>query len=387
MIRAKWQLRFFAGLQWWQVILGILAFWSLFAVLSIVQEALVYREHGVTVPWPRIVVLQFVQWWSWAPLTPLVYLLVRRFPMNRREWRSIVVTYVAVALVTLLLNAAIMSVASAALQAPIWPRLFGYWLNWQVAEIKPLTALYPEHLERLAVFDPMVFFLVVIAAHAALHYDVARDREREARRLNAQLASTRLDMVTMQLQPHFLFNTLNTISGFVRRDPARGDRMINGLASLLRTSLLPDRPQLVPVSEELTFVQDYLELQQARFESRLSARIHVGSGAERGLVPTFVIQPLLENTVRHAVIPYSAPVEAVVRIARLGDRLKIVVEDDGPGLPVEDPAWLPEGVGLRNTRYRLEQLYGDDHIFRIENRPAGGVRSILDLPWQTKAAG
>jgi signal transduction histidine kinase len=346
----------------------IFAFWTSIALLHIGHEVVWFTEAEGRLPVPRLLAVHAVEWWSWALMTPVIYLFVRRVPVESLSWPRVLAMYGAAAVIALLLNAAIVAIG--------W-----MWFPWHE---QAFAATFGAQLKRLLSYDVLLFFWLAFALHGVIYYYTARERAVEAARLRAQLAAARLNVLTMQLQPHFFFNTLNTISGLVTIEPRAAERMISRLADLLRLSLRTDRGALVPLQEELTFLATYLEIQKARFDERLNVQFEFDAGVELALVPTFLLQPLVENTIRHAVAPYSEPVRITVSARRSGERLEIIVRDDGPGLPVDDPRELSEGVGLHNTRVRLRELYGANHRFLIACRPLGGVEVLIDLPWSQR---
>jgi LytS/YehU family sensor histidine kinase len=188
-------------------------------------------------------------------------------------------------------------------------------------------------------------------------------------------------MLKMQLQPHFLFNTLHAIAELVHEDPRAADRMVAGLGSLLRISLESAGRQMVTLREELEFLEAYLAIEQVRFRERLSVAVEIDPHALDARVPHLLLQPLVENAIRHGVAPRMAAGRVTVSARRENGRVEIEIADNGRGLPNGTPR--AEGVGLRNTRARLEQLYGNEFRLELANGPAGGAVARLALPYQT----
>ena len=340
---------------------AILGFWTGVAVLYVLYEVYFYREVGRTVPWGRLIASHLIEWWSWALLTPVVFWFVRRFPLGRRPWWRTALQYLTAAFGALLVNAATIGTAWTLL-----PWVQKGWLQSWIDQVK-----------RLFAYDILLFFMVALAAHALLYYREVRQREVLAAELQHQLTRAQLDVLTMQLQPHFLFNTLNTIAGLVRPDPGKAEHLITRLGDLLRFSLRPERPVLVPLAEELAFLEGYLEIQRTRFAERLTVTVSVPEAARAVPVPPFLLQPLVENSVRHAVSVSAVPVQVDIRAELTDGRLRIVVEDDGPGLGISGGDL---GIGLGNTRARLRQLYGEQVVFELLDRPEGGVQVRIELP-------
>jgi LytS/YehU family sensor histidine kinase len=227
----------------------------------------------------------------------------------------------------------------------------------------------------------LVYAAIVAAAHLRRHL-----REQEARRLaqsslEARLARERLRNLQMQLHPHFLFNTLHAVGGIIREgDRKTAVETVSDLGDLLRRSLeLGDR-QLVRLDEELDFIGAYLKIQQARYGSRLRVTVTVGEGTRGALVPHLVLQPLVENAIRHGTSRVESGGTISVTAAIEGARLVLAVADDGPG-PGEGEN--TEGIGLRNTRERLVELYASDFSMRLERHDDEGTRVTLKIPYRT----
>jgi anti-sigma regulatory factor (Ser/Thr protein kinase) len=215
--------------------------------------------------------------------------------------------------------------------------------------------------------------------HAWRYYRGVRQRELRTIQLESELHRARLARLEAQLEPHFLFNTLNAISSLMYHDPARADKMMGRLSDLLRLTF--DHPAVpeVPLAEELEWLGWYLEIMQLRFGDRLTIRQEIGPDTESVAVPRLVLQPLVENALKHGAAKHAGPSTVVLGAVRVGDRLRVTVEDDGPG--VADPAAaLRAGVGLSNTTERLRALYGTEAALTLQNRAGGGLTVTLDLP-------
>jgi LytS/YehU family sensor histidine kinase len=186
----------------------------------------------------------------------------------------------------------------------------------------------------------------------------------------------------MQLNPHFLFNTLHAISSLMHEDVEAADNMMTGLSDLLRMSLENVNEQEVTLKREMEFLKGYLEIQQTRFRDRLAVRIDVPVESLDALVPNMILQPLVENAVTHGVAPKSLTTEICIRAQKANGTLRLEVADNGKGVPenVKDPS--PTGLGLANTTTRLRQLYGEKHRFKIEKGAAGGTVAILEIPFR-----
>jgi len=253
-----------------------------------------------------------------------------------------------------------------------------------VARLFVAGAAQPFARSLLYRFDSrlLAYLLIVTLAQVGRYLQLFRERERQAAALATQLARAELQVLKMQLQPHFLFNALNSISELVHRDPRSADRLIARLGHLLRLSL--DQAaghQMVPLRQELEFLRAYLEIELTRFRDRLTVELEVGPEVLDAAVPTLLLQPLVENAIRHGVAPRPGGGRVVFRAQRQGERLAIEVWDDGPGFPA-GPLGFAEGLGIRNTRERLRQLFGAGHGLRFENVAGGGARVAIELPFQ-----
>jgi LytS/YehU family sensor histidine kinase len=217
-------------------------------------------------------------------------------------------------------------------------------------------------------------------AHALAYYDKYRERELHAAQLEAGLARAQLQLLQTQLHPHFLFNTLNAISALVHTDAEAADRMLATLGDLLRRTLEDFGVQEAPLARELEVVRAYLEIEQARLGPRLRICLDVEPDTPDAYVPTFLLQPLLENAIRHGIAPRPEPGRVEVHVRRDGECLQLEVRDDGPGFSAQ-PAGA-DGVGLANTRARLFHLYGAAQRLETSNDPRGGCAVTITLPFR-----
>jgi LytS/YehU family sensor histidine kinase len=229
-------------------------------------------------------------------------------------------------------------------------------------------------------FGVAVYFAVLGVEHAVTYFVEARERETHAARLEAQLADARLGALRMQMQPHFLFNSLNAITVIVRdRDTATATRMLEQLGEMLRRVMRADRPQEVTLADELSFVRQYLGIEQVRYSDRLRPEFAVDPDVEGAAVPEFLLQPLVENAIRHGLAKRVTATLVRVEARREGEELVLAVIDDGPGL---GPGDVKEGVGLGNTRARVATLYGPRATLDLAAGPGGGTRVTVRIPYR-----
>jgi two-component system LytT family sensor kinase len=328
------------------------------------------------IPWSQITA-ELLRWYLWAALAPFIFWQAQRFPLERGRllWRlpinlllGLLLTLVYTAL-DLVLRELLTSIITKAKGGRFDFAVLGSW--------KELIAWGVE-------YNLLVYLAVAGVIQAFLYYDKYRDRELKATKLEAQLALVRLEVLKTQLHPHFLFNTLNAISALMHRDVEAADRMIVLLADLLRLSLDQDDRHLVPLRNELEFLERYLAIEKIRFRDRLRVEIDIESSCFAAQVPRLILQPLVENSVRHGIARSSTAGIVGVRARRKGNRLDLSVSDDGPGLGPE-AALRRQGVGLSNTRARLDQIYGTDHRFALEKAPTGGLLVRIEIPFEETA--
>jgi len=215
------------------------------------------------------------------------------------------------------------------------------------------------------------------------YYGRYRERELEAAELQRELVEARLEALRMQLNPHFLFNTLHAISAMIHENPETADRMIARLSELLRLTLDGSKAQEVPLSQELEFLDRYLEIEQARFSDRLKIEKLVQPEVLTALVPYLILQPLVENAIRHGIEPREELGQISIRASHNNGMLQLCVSDNGPGLSENQPAAWREGIGLSNTRSRLRHLHGENGRLELASAPGGGLEARIELPFRT----
>ena len=239
---------------------------------------------------------------------------------------------------------------------------------------------YLMELPKGAIMYVLLLALVVLMDR----YRAAREQELRVAHLEAGLARAQLQNLSAQLQPHFLFNALNAVSSVMYDDVERADRMVASLSELLRASLRASRDQQIPLCEELEVLERYLELMRARFGDRLMVQVDVDDAARGALVPAMLLQPIVENALRHGAPEPPEPARVQVRARRMGDALVIEVRDNGPGLRGAPP--IGSGVGLTNTADRLRAMYGDAQSLEFHDAPAGGLIVRMTMPFRASAA-
>jgi two-component system LytT family sensor kinase len=225
-------------------------------------------------------------------------------------------------------------------------------------------------------FNVLIYAMVVGLYHAV-----------RAARLERLLMQARLDALAGQLQPHFLFNTLHTISALVLEDPKQANRMITRLSELLRHSFSRERGPLVTLEEEFELLDHYVAIQEARFGDRLRVTFRIDPDSASATVPTLLLQPLVENAIRHGAGKDGGIVQVEIAAARSGNRLRLEVRDNGPGIPAGSARNGGAGVGIANTQARLTELYGLGHRFELANGAGGGALATIEIPYTDHARG
>jgi LytS/YehU family sensor histidine kinase len=351
--------------------------WTLVAIMFSFEAQLRPADLDRSPGWAHAIGWRLAGWWSWAAFTPVVcwwtaWLRRVRLPL---------------AVTGHLLGGSAVVVLCAVVQG---------LSRWAVGLYHPSQGLADGIGMVVRAYWPfnVVVYITVVGLYLALTYArEAQAREGRTARLETQLVQARLDALTARLQPHFLFNTLHAISAFVAEDAKVANQMIARLAELLRLTLSRARTPLVTLEQELELLDHYVAIQEVRFSDRLRVRTHIEPGAEAARVPTMLLQPLVENAIRHSIGDGlgggggggGGPAVVEIDGRRSGDRLLLEVSDNGPGFlaPADDTG----GEGLRNTRERLQQLYGDHHLLRLTNGAAGGARVVIEVPFEEERAG
>jgi two-component system LytT family sensor kinase len=357
----------------WLVIVGLWAFFGLVYAAPIYLEM---RAEGMAHAATRVFAWGILLWGAWAPLTPPMIWLARRFSLVDRSWKQ----SLPIHLPAFLILSALHSAATVAIALTVKP--------FDNMGDSPML-FWPRFLSRMKGSfgaDLLVYGGVVGVCYAIDYYRKYREHEFISTQLEAQLANAQLESLRMQLHPHFLFNTLNGIVGLVRDNKNEAAvNMLVGLSDLLRHALEHSDQQEVALNEELGFTKLYMNIQQMRFSDRLKIDVDVEPDAMKAMVPNLLLQPLLENALRHGL---GRSVEAgwiKILANRQNDSLLITVSDNGAGLPNHWQLAGSTGIGLANTVARLQQLYGDHHRFDIHNRDEGGVEVEVVIPFRATA--
>jgi two-component system, LytTR family, sensor kinase len=364
----------------WGVSFAVWAFVALAATVSIYE---LYRAMGAPMGFLSTLGLECSQILTYAPLSPFVFAFGLRYPVQSRNWAERSALYLAGGLIFTLAHVTLRGLTP-----------YGFWdsrANGWVSAIWDSTA-HAFHI-RWDIFEGLflrnvvdditgVFVPIVLIGHAVSYYRRFRERELHSAKLEGQLAKAHLQALKTQLQPHFLFNTLHSISALMLVDVRAADKVMSRLSDLLRMSLENDGSQVTTLSRELEFVSAYLQIEKVRFEDRLSIVFDIAPDTLDALVPHLLLQPLAENAVRHGI---SKRVEhGEIRISASHDehQLYLAVQDNGPGLNLYEGGSFREGLGLRTTRERLRTLYGEEQRMDIRSAPGEGLEINIRIPFR-----
>ena len=332
------------------------------AVLYSLERYLYSRWVGEPVSLRSVLPAELIFTYAGALLAPLVMRFAQRFPLRGQEVGRNLALHMVAMIAFVLVHVALFSLATVLLapgmDLPSLPRVLGRsLLSWTV-------------------FDAIVYCALVTVNHAVIYYRVSKDRALRASQLEASLAQAQLQMLRMQLQPHFLFNTLHSISALMHKDVRRADSMVAALSDLLRMSLQNIGAQEVALQSELDFLQRYVEIMHLRFGDRLKVSIDIDPETRDARVPNLFFQPLVENSFRHGFGDLGQG-SITISVRRDGDMLRCDVVDDGRGLRTGHK----DGVGLASTRSRLAHLYGDNYVFTMRGAPNEGVHVTVVIPF------
>ncbi len=298
-------------------------------------------------------------WMVWAIFTPFIIKLGRRFPFERQNWLKNGLVHLLTGLfVTLLKLFVLFQITS--------------MINWLPSRPVSIFQFHPNFL---------TYLVIVGLSHAFDYYRKFRERELRNSQLETRLAQAQLQVLKMQIQPHFLFNTLHAISTLMHKDVESADRMMAQLSDLLRLTLESDGVQEVSLKQEMEFLEGYLAIEKTRFQKRLTIETKIAPETLDALVPNLILQPLVENAVRHGIEPRSAPGKIEILTKRENGMLQVKISDDGPGLKNKQTKFK-EGIGLTNTRARLQQLYGENFQFELGNSSGKGFVVNLVIPFK-----
>lgn len=334
--------------------------WAVFGILfSIQASARPLRPGGRSATWAEALTIGFVDMTGWVLMALVAFAVARRVPIQRGRMIRFVLVYLASMFAAFVLRTS--------------------WQFLVPSVTGPHQLTFWQTIVLGAALKALIYSLLLGVGYALVYARQLHERELREAQLETELLSAHLNVLKMQLQPHFLFNTLNSISSLMYADVGAADRMVARLADFLRQTLRTIDTQEVTLQEEMNFLTLYLDIERTRLRDRLEVCLDVDEGARVALVPHLILQPLVENAIRHAIAPRVEGGSVTILAKRRGDRLHLVVRDDGPGLQ-SDPNTT--GLGLQNTRQRLQHLYPGTHRFVIRDGPDGGAEVEVEIPYK-----
>ena len=325
--------------------------------------------EGRSFPFSKAVRTTLPDWYLWAFLAIPILKLCRRYPLESKSWRESIWIHLPASA-----GFAIFHISLAVSSLLLFEALDGFQYSW--LEKFELNFIWYFH------YDVLTYWAIAGFAHAMQYYRSLQEKRVAAVKLQAQLSQAQLQALKMQLHPHFLFNTLNSMSSLLQRsgsehmDIQTAKKMIVRLADFLRLTLHNSGAQDVDLQYELEFLRCYLEIEKVRFQDRLTVRMNIDPATLQMRIPNLILQPIVENAIRHGIATRSTPGTVEISTMKNDGMLRVLIRDNGPGLSKT----FQEGVGLSNTKARLQQSFGESYRFSLENVPAGGAEVILEIP-------
>ena len=346
----------------WPLLFGA---WTLLALSFAAQFYISSSQTGTAVSWRQAFGGSLGDWYVVAALAWPAVGLARRFTFTKERWLKSLALH--------LVSAVVFSITFMVLRAAV-----AQWQGWASGRPVVFADAFRPLLVKTWHFNFLIYWIIVAFAQAAQLYRESQDRAVRTLELEKRLAEARLMTLQMQLNPHFLFNALNSVATLIHHDTKAADRMLVRLAELLRLTLDNTSMQEIPLRAELALLERYLEIERIRFGDRLSVRFDVAEELRDVRVPTLLLQPIVENALQHGIGPLARAgmVEIVGR--REGGSLALEVRDNGRGLPAGQAP--RDGIGLSNTRARLQHLYGQKQKLTLQNHEGGGVIVTICLP-------
>jgi two-component system, LytTR family, sensor kinase len=344
----------------WLVIIGVFTGLAAYFMLS---RAMVLISKGLPVDWASQLLLTS-GWFIWALITPIILKLSSKYPLQRKHvLKHFTIHLCALALCWYSATLAMIGVE--------WAANLG-----QV----PFQLLPTTVAKSPFSFDILCYATIMAVESSVRYYRRVEKNKIKSAKLSSQLGRARLQALKMQLHPHFLFNALNSLSELMQEDPAAAEQMIENLEKFLQLTMKSNHVLEIPFEEELEFLKCYLAIEHVRFQNRLNIKMDIEPQILKVPVPNLVLQPLVENAIRHGIAPRKTAGQIEIKASRKNGMLMVSIQDNGPGLNRSQKKIVNGGLGLSNTRERLNQLYGNDHRFEMINAPEGGLIVMLEIP-------
>ncbi|MEW6130361.1 MAG: histidine kinase [Acidobacteriota bacterium] len=369
----------------WTIFALVFAGWLLVGLAFGINDYLFSEVHVQFYQQPlslsSVLMWELVYWPVWASFSPLIFFIARRFPLERAKWlRNFSINIAAGLLITIIHRTVYLSIA---------------WLFYIAPDesLDSLASLFRHLLFFNLPTGFMAYGVILLVAHVINYYKRYQQEEVKASHLKAELAEAKLQIteaelqsLKMQLHPHFLFNTLNSISALLDEDAQAADEMLARLGDFLRLTLENSGAQTVTLQEELEFLRRYLDIEQVRFQDRLQVQFDIEPQTLSAQVPNMILQPMIENAIRHGIAERISGGRIEIRARNQNAKLLLEIKDDGAGLHSNPATSNGQGVGLANTRARLQQIYGALHRFELVNAEEGGTLVTLEIPFIVDAA-
>lgn len=365
------------GLTGWKKFLLLFVCWT---ALGLFEGARLYFDANITTKvytWTQTISWGLSDWYLWWGLSYLIVRVTRRYGFADRMWPRNLAIHLIVAVCMSLVEIFLDAVAIRTLDVLFYHQLGSGYSLW---------SLYVMFLRQMFHTAVLIYLLIAFVVAATSYYKQYRNEELRLASARTALVQAQLEALKAKLQPHFLFNTLNSISALIRDNPDAADRMIARLSELLRIALDNEGRQTLPLRQEIDFLKRYLEIQQVRFEERLVTEFNIESEALDALVPNLILQPLVENAIKHGISRQKAGGKIAVSAFRNSEQLMLEISDDGPGANNPDQLEYSSGLGLRNTRARLQQLYADRQSLRLSNSSGQGLTVTIAIPYEIGVA-
>jgi len=358
--------------RFWGFIFGI---WMLLGIFSSVNLYFIEAREDNPINWFTAFVWAMPDMLIWAFFTPVIALLLTRFRLERGSWKRSMLVHALVGFSFPLIHGIIDAFVNAAIY-------WSYGLSFSFGHSISAHITY-EYFQMV-----IIYWLVVSVLTGIRYYQQFRERELRAAQLESQLSQAQLQALRMQLNPHYLFNSLNAVSALVEDEPKKARELLANLGDLLRTSLEGEQDNFVPLENELRFIRSYLDVERVRLGERLHVEFEIDPKTETALVPNLILQPLVENAIRHGIAPHVENGDVRILSELEGDRLILSIFDNGKGIEVfnGNGQMYEEGVGIRNTRERLKVIYGERASFKLNSLESGWTESRVTLPLQLSLA-
>lgn len=346
-------------------------------VIALFQSIRVYHVYGGDLPWCASLALSAIEWYLWALLAVLVVRISLWARFDRGHWiRSSIIHLVSACVICTVQIVLFLNISGIIM--PMFEENFATWFG-------QAPSFYIWAMGYRLFYALMTYSLVAFVTYSIALYKRYRDEQQRLMAIESTLTRSRLEMLKSQLHPHFLFNTLNAIAALIHIDPEGADRMVTKLSELLRSTIDESGAKEVPLRNEIEFIDRYLDIQLVRFRDRLQTHKDIPPDVFDALIPSLLLQPLVENAIVHGMKRRTDSVEVRIMARRENDSLRITISDNGPGVTEELSELEKKGRGLANTRERLERMYGSSQRLSVTGSPEDGTTAKIVIPFRTES--